>query len=248
MVSHYIILSSSYSEGKRIALDYVRTTTEIEKIKQDRDRILKVCGDDVSISIHLVHADDETWESLCKADSYFEDVEVIERVDDFIDLIMKDRELSAIDIAKYILSTTKCTQIKLQKMVYYCYAEYLCKYGKKLFKENILAYKYGPVVKSVLDQYSKYKYEMIDETYTNDIESKNIKELPARSRIFFAKDGINKAICIDETISKYKTLSASKLVELTHRENTPWSKCHSENIINEIDDSTIKEYHTNETI
>lgn len=248
MVSHYIILSSSYSKGKRIALDYVRTTTDIENIKQDRDRILKECGEDVSISIHLVHADDETWGSLCRADSYFEDVEVIDNVDEFIDLIQVDRELAALDIAKYILSITKCTQIKLQKMVYYCYADYLCKYNKKLFNENILAYKYGPVVKSVLEQYSKYKYEMIDETHKNDINVKNIKELPARSRIFFAKDGVNKAISIDETIAKYKEFSASKLVELTHRKNTPWSKCHSENKVNKIDDSIIIKCHVNEVI
>lgn len=58
----------------------------------------------------------------------------------------KDRKLKGIDVAKYILSKTPCTQLKLQKLVYLCFADYLCDTGKELFTDKIYAFKYGPVV------------------------------------------------------------------------------------------------------
>ena len=246
MVSHYIILSSSYSKGKRIGMDFIINSQTEQEIIKTRNYITSECGGD-SISIHLVHAENEKWNSLCKADSYFSDIEVIKDVDKFIKLILQDRSLSALDIAKYILATTNCTQIKLQKLLYYCYADYLCKYDGKLFDESILAYKYGPVVKNVLQKYKKYKYEIMDEE-EYDISVKTIKELPARSRIIFAKDGVNKALSIDETMKKYRSLTATELVKLTHRKNTPWSQVFEEGSVKVIEDMVIKKYHENELV
>ena len=80
MVSHYIILSSSYSKGKRIGMDFIINSQTEQDIIKTRNEITDICGGD-SISIHLVHAKDEKWSSLCKADSYFSDVEVIKDVD-----------------------------------------------------------------------------------------------------------------------------------------------------------------------
>ena len=114
MVSHYIILSSSYSKGKRIGMDFIINDQTEQDIIKTRNKITDICGGD-SISIHLVHAKDEKWSSLCKADGYFSDVEVIKDVDKFIELIQQDRELSALDIAKYILATTKCTVEKKEQ-------------------------------------------------------------------------------------------------------------------------------------
>ena len=62
------------------------------------------CGKDVSISTHMIQAEDTTWVSVCKADHFFKDVEVIDNLDKFIKLIKKDRKLEGIDIAKiYII-------------------------------------------------------------------------------------------------------------------------------------------------
>ena len=152
--------------------------------------------------------------------TFFKDVKVIKSIDTFIELIQKDRKLEGIDIAKYILSKIACTQLKLQKLVYLCFADYLCDSGKKLFKDKIFAFKYGPVVETVYTRYKKYGYKPIYEE-TEDIESKNILEMPSRSRILFAEDGIEKILSIDKTLKKYGNLSASELVNLTHREKTP---------------------------
>lgn len=250
MVTHFIFMSSSYSLGTRIALDFIVKDESIQlKLKKDLDKIIEVCGKDVSISTHMIQAEDETWKSVCKADHFFKNVKVIESLDEFIELIQKDRKLEGIDVAKYILSKITCTQLKLQKLVYLCFADYLCETGKKLFTDKIYAFKYGPVVDTVYKRYKEYGYKPIEEE-TTDIDSKNIYEMPTKSRIMFAEDGTEKIISIERTLKKYANLSASELVGLTHHENTPWSKTPKgeENLYSIIELDVIKKYHKNEEL
>ena len=250
MATHFIFLSSSYYLGTRIAIDCIVTDDSIqEKLKQYMDKILKECGKDVSISTHMIQADDETWESVCVADHFFKDVKVIDSLDKFIKLIKKDRKLEGIDIAKYILSKIECTQLKLQKLVYLCFADYLCKTGKELFTDKIYAFKYGPVVDTVYSRYKKYGYKPIEKEQEN-IDSNSILEMPAKSRILFAEDGTEKLLSIDKTLKKYGSLSAKDLVNLTHRENAPWSKSLKGFgvLYSTMKLETIKEYHQYEEV
>ena len=250
MVTHFIFMSSSYSMGTRIALDYIVTDKNVqEELKQHLDKIIKKCGKDVSISTHMIQADNESWKSVCEADHFFKDVKVISSIDKFIQLILKDRNLEGIDVAKYILSKIKCTQLKLQKLVYLCFADYLCDTGKKLFTDKIYAFKYGPVVDTVYKSYKEYGYKPIEQE-TEDIDSKNVFEMPAKSRIIFAEDGIKKILSIDKTLKKYGNLSASELVDLTHRKETPWFKTFkgTEEVYSSIDPDIIKQYHIHEKI
>lgn len=250
MVTHFIFMSSSYSMGTRIALDYIVTDKNVqEELKQHLDKIIKKCGKDVSISTHMIQSDDESWKSVCEADHFFKDVKVISSIDKFIQLILKDRNLEGIDVAKYILSKIKCTQLKLQKLVYLCFADYLCDTGKQLFTDKIYAFKYGPVVDTVYKRYKEYGYKPIDQE-TEDIDNKNIFEMPAKSRIIFAEDGTEKILSIDKTLRKYGSLSASQLVDLTHKEKTPWSKTFkgTEEVYSSIDPDIIKQYHIHEKI
>lgn len=55
-----------------------------------------------------------------------------------------------------------------------------------------------------------------------DIDTKDIFEMPARSRILFAQDGLEKIRSIDQTIEIYGKYTARELVDLTHRKSTPW--------------------------
>ena len=250
MVTHFIFLSSSYSLGTRIAIDYIVTNDSVqEKLKKDLEKTLKECGKDVSISTHMIQADDTTWESVCVADHFFKDVKVIDSIDKFIKLIKKDRKLEGIDVAKYILSKIACTQLKLQKLVYLCFADYLCDTGKALFTDKIYAFKYGPVVDSVYKRYKEYGYKPIDEE-KKDINSKNISEMPAKSRILFAEGGKKKLLSIEKTLKKYGGLSAADLVDLTHRDNTPWSKSFKGlgKLYSAMKLDTIKEYHHYEEV
>lgn len=249
MVTHFIFMSSSYSLGKRIAMDYIVDDEDIQKdLKIYLKRITEECGKDVSISTHMIQAEDRTWESVCRSDYFFKNVEVINSLDKFIKLIKKDRKLEGIDIAKYILSKIECTQLKLQKLVYLCFADYLCETGKELFMDPIYAFKYGPVVDTVYKRYKKYGYKPIDEE--KEGISSTVSEMPAKSRILFAEDGTGKIISIDATLKKYGQLTARQLVDLTHRESAPWTMTKKSSWISfsEIKPETITKYHKFEEI
>ena len=247
MATHYILMSSSYTLGKRIALDYLLDKeSDFDEVKDIFNIITKECGKDVSISTHFVETDSKLWSSVAEKDYFFKDVELIKKLDKFIKLIQDDRVLKGLDVAKYILSKTKCTHLKLEKLVYICFAEYLCKYDKELYKDDIYAYKYGPVVRSVYNRYKGYGYKEIE---NQDIDSTGISEMPSRSRILFAQSGLEKIKSIDDTLKKYGTFSASDLVELTHKPETPWATSGKGKIKNEIiENDTIKKYHCNEVI
>ena len=132
MITHYIIMSSSYSKGKRIALNNLVKEKDYIELKEIVQDIIKKCGKDVSLSTHFVQTDSESWESVIEKDHFFKGVEVINSKEKFIELIQKDRTLKGLDVAKYILSKVKCTHLKLEKLVYLCFAEYLCQYGREL--------------------------------------------------------------------------------------------------------------------
>lgn len=239
-------MSSSYSKGKRIALSYIVKEEEYTKLREIVQDIIKKCGKDVSLSTHFVQTDSISWESVVKKDPFFKDVEVIDSKDEFIKLILKDRVLNGLDVAKYILSKKRCTHLKLEKLLYLCYAEYLCQYKNELFKDKIYAYRYGPVIESVYNKYKKYGYKEID---NNDIDTTGIFEMPSRSRILFSEDGINKIKSIDATLEKYGALSANDLVNLTHKKNTTWFLSGEGKLNNKIiDNDIIEKYHCNESI
>jgi len=243
MVKHYIIISSSYSNGTRIAYDIVGKNA-VEKIKDIIYKITNTCGNDVPLSTHSINTDDESWDSVIRYDPFFKDIVAIDTIDKFIELINNDRTLKGLDVAKYVLSRIKkCTHLKLQKLVYLCYADYLCKTGNKLFTSEIYAFSYGPVIDDVYEACKKYGSLEID---NGDEITGSVNELPAQSRILFTKDGIIKLDSINKTLKNYSHLTATALVKLTHQEETPWSYTDSSIQYNVIIDEDILKYHCNE--
>ena len=76
----------------------------------------------------------------------------------------------------------------------------MAQYQKQLFEDCIRAHQYGPVVDSVFSVYKGQKTLI------------RRADMPAiRSRILFAKDGVEKLKSIDSTIEKYGKLSAHRL-------------------------------------
>lgn len=247
MIKHYIILGSAYSIGKRIALHYYGTDLSMDKIKKDLESICQVCGEDVSISTHYVQTEAESWSSVIRLDKFFENVKVVSDLNDYIELLKRDRNLIGLDIAKYILTKISCTHLKLEKLTYLCYADYLCQEGEKLFDDNIYAYKLGPVVETVYKKYKKHGKNHLEED--NTYVYTDGKVLPIRSRILASKNGVNKLKSIDKTLDKYGNLEASDLVQLTHEPMSPWSYSGSgKSNQQEIEDSIILNYHKNEEL
>lgn len=246
MVKHYIIMSSSYTDGTRVALDITEgsllNSIEIKKIIQE---IKALCGPDVPLSTHLIETDSYEWASVKEYDPFFEDVECTDSVHEFTEKIKQGRILTGLDVATYILSKTKCTHLSLEKLVYFAYADYLCDSSARLFEDKIFAFAHGPVIDSVYETYKRSGYDYV-EPVTKEI-GKNIrtgvKEMPAKSRILFAKDGAEKLHSIDRTLEKYGKYTASALVSFTHRKGSPWSRVDSTKAYQIIPDELILVHH-----
>ena len=195
------------------------------------------------LSTHVVEAEDASWAAVQRYDPFFETVLCIDSLEQFAETIDKDRTLTGRDVAVYILSLVPCTHLSLEKLTYFAYAEYLCDTGKKLFADSIYAFRYGPVVESV---YERYKKNGCDTIQPDTVIQRDVAELPARSRILFARDGLEKCTSIDRTIAAYKKYSASELVALTHRPGSPWSHTDASRYREAIPDDVIRAYHKNE--
>ena len=236
MVKHYIIMSSSYTDGTRVALDITYPTgAEVNAVISE---IKEKCGKDVSLSTHLIETSSCSFESVAAYDPFFEDVVRVKTVGEFCEKIKKDRVLSGMDVATYILSKVKCTHLSLEKLVYFAYADYLCERSERLFEDKIYAFAYGPVIDSVYKAYKRSGYQHLEV----DIHT-GVGEMPARSRILFAKDGIEKLKSIDKTIEKYSGYTAGQLVDITHREGSPWFMIDITHDFQEIPDELIKAHH-----
>jgi uncharacterized phage-associated protein len=118
-----------------------------------------------------------------------------------------EKPISVFDVAAYILEkqpkSNPITAWKLQKLVYYCQAWSLVWDESPLFKERILAWANGPVVKELYNQHKGMFY---------------IKELPKGSSSHLSK---NQQDSIDHVLLAYGDKTAQWLSDLTHLEQ-PW--------------------------
>lgn len=115
MVRHFIIMSDSYSEHTRIALDNLeKTQDDVNYIIDIVLKIKKACKGEAPFSTHSICADTEEWASVVKVDLYFKDVKVIDSVEEFIEKILKDRVLKGFDVSRYILTKLSCSHLKLE--------------------------------------------------------------------------------------------------------------------------------------
>ena len=76
MIKHYIIMSSSYTDGSRVALDITEDCFLNSKaIAEMIEEIRKNCGKDVPLSTHFIETESASWDSVVAYDPFFEDVE-----------------------------------------------------------------------------------------------------------------------------------------------------------------------------
>ncbi len=223
MITHCIFMCSSYDLKTRIVLDYCyKDKIDEEEIAQTQEYIKKIYDGMAPISMHYLKTDSTDWKSVIDTDLFFKDVKVVKTKEEFVKIIIKDKSLLGIDVARYILTKIPCTHKKLEKLVYFCYADYICEFKEKLFNEDIYAFKYGPVSKSVYKQYRKKRGFFKEEEDDTQEYSYAKSEMPAKSRIISSIDGVRKVFSIDKTLEKYGKLNTNELVSLTHKTNSPW--------------------------
>jgi uncharacterized phage-associated protein len=245
MAFHFIAIVSHYAEGKRIGWHYADEEKLDKKIIHEfLAKVKKKCGD-VQLGIHKLSTDSVSWDSVVQRDAFFKDVIITSDIETFIELVSQDQELTAYDVAKFILSVIPSSHLKLQKLLYFAYAEFLLRTGEKLFREPILAFKYGPVVESVFHKYKVHGSSIIDykEDETVCIYPEELAVTPSFMKIASSEHGLIALDCLIDVFEKYGHLSAQELVYKTHRPGGPWDRVYKPGKNAVITDDVILQYH-----
>lgn len=141
--------------------------------------------------------------------------------------------LNAMTIANFFIDFAnnsdeeKMTNTRINKLLYFAQGWHLARTGHPLFKANIQAWPYGPVVPTVYNKLRKFKDEEI-RTIIGDY-SPNV----------FSSTELSLLIDVMNCYGKYPT---SKLISMTHENNTPWKKVFKEHCSNVIEKENIRTY------
>lgn len=164
MYRHAIFLANDFILHKSfVALHVVHTGSENGELpKYVLDRLNTLLADQGDFSVQCLTASSETWESVVQYDRYFESMYCIdhkgdESINEFVSIIQANKVLTALDIAKFILCRVECTYVKLQKLVYLCYADYLAETGKAIIAESPVSSPDEPGFESLRQEYGKYQ-------------------------------------------------------------------------------------------
>lgn len=144
--------------------------------------------------------------------------------------------LKASDVADFFISLGNAenedpmTNMRINKLMYFAQGFHLQRFGTPLFKDEIKAWKYGPVVESIYRKYHPTGRNIITECSPNF----NISG--------FSADDIQLLL---DVYNKYRSLSTSRLVEKSHEANTPWARTYVDGENRTIGLPLIKEYFNN---
>ena len=132
------------------------------------------------------------------------------------------------------------TPLKLLKLVYIAYGWNLALKGEKLFPEPIQAWRHGPVVKSLYDEFKHYRKEPITARSTNidfDTWETTVPRIPA--------DDYDTNLILSKVWAGYRRFPAWDLREMTHEADGPWHRVYKEGTQNVLlQDEDVKEHYT----
>lgn len=137
----------------------------------------------------------------------------------------------------------KLTQIEIQKLVYFSHGWHLALVGQNLIEEQIEAWKYGPVVRSLYDAFKKFGSSEITEkaVYWKISNSRLVPSwYPTIQSASVEDDACARAV-VQSVWKKYGLIPPFKLVEITHLNGSPWQKS-QERGDTYIPNEEIKEY------
>lgn len=126
-------------------------------------------------------------------------------------------------IANYILQTRKhlgrdTTNLEIQKLLFFCYSNYLLSTKEKLCSGYFEAWKYGPVHPIVYRSFSSFK----GSTIQSHAEQRD--PFTKKPSIIKQIDSAEQREIITGTVSTLAKLTAGQLVDLSHRPNGPWDR------------------------
>jgi len=163
-------------------------------------------------------------------------------------LANKNGLYNAIEIAQYVINHSigkgkPVNNLKLQKILYYIQAAFLVEEGVSCFKENIVNWRHGPVVKEVYDEYKDYIDSNIDDEqrgYYKIILDKDNLRFKSEFIEFDSKIISDKhKELIDKVVDSMLDFDAWELVKRTQNEK-PWKEDSRRNEVIPIE--SIKKY------
>lgn len=111
---------------------------------------------------------------------------------------------TARDVAAAILQRSESVdQMKLQKLLYYCQGWNLAWTGRPLFTDTVEAWRYGPMVDAVYQDYKGFGDEPIEAPASGDAERLTEDELHV----------------VTSVLARYGKLSGTTLAEMTHNDH-----------------------------
>lgn len=125
------------------------------------------------------------------------------------------------------------TQMKVMKLMYYAQGIMLAAYDKKLFSDNIVAWKYGPAVEKVHDTYKGFR-EIVS---LDDDEVIPVSENVLNDFDLVTADS-DASLVLETVMEEYGEKSAIELMKMTHKE-TPWQITNQSEVIS---NDSIKTY------
>lgn len=114
------------------------------------------------------------------------------------------------------------TQMKVMKLLYYAQGIMLAAFDRKLFDNDILAWRYGPAVREVHNKYSGRR-EIVDFN-ADGMEPEAIEDFTELQ----SKDEVS--IVLNTVQEAYGDKSARQLMQMTHNE-TPWQRTEQSDVI-----------------
>ena len=116
-------MSSAFSIGKRIALDYLfKDSKDINKIKKELDYINNNTKNDLHLSSHFITVDDKGWDAVVKYDRFFKNVEVI-KTNDILN--SQYSKLKDYELAYYFYKTKDKNVLEYLKIKYILFHVFL---------------------------------------------------------------------------------------------------------------------------
>lgn len=144
--------------------------------------------------------------------------------------MQEDNKYQTFAVANYILDKLRrhgindITNLKLQKMLYIAYGLHWCLYEENLFESQIQAWKLGPVVPDVYNEFKDFSDKSITTEAGIDADGDGVVIFPTFDKNFpeFKNFNAMTMACVIHGNKK-----ASTLVNITHKNGSAWKSYES---------------------
>jgi uncharacterized phage-associated protein len=145
---------------------------------------------------------------------------------------------NSVTVANYFIEKAaqqgrRLTPMQIIKLAYIAHGFSLAMLRRRLLKESVEAWRYGPVVPSLYRSLKKFGSSGVDEALAPAFFGLRTEQL----------DPVDQQL-LDAVFAKYGNLTGVQLSYLTHRRGTPWAESYSPNELGTpIDDALIRTHY-----